>query len=443
MKIHSVGGFSEVGKNMSVIELKDDAFIFDEGFFLPAIVEMQEKEDYHQTEAKLRNAKAVPDDLVIDSIRHKVRAQLIGHAHLDHVGAVPFLSNRYKAPIYGTPFTNEVLDSLLKDEATYLDNPVKTIQPNSQFYIQGKNKKYLAEYINVTHSTPQTSMIAIHTEEGVVVYANDFKLDDNPVLGLKPNYERLKQLSKIGVKAVIVDSLYSGSDRKTPSERIARNLLEEVLFGIHNKDAGIFITTFSSHIARLKSIVEFGRKLDREIIFLGRSLNKYSEAARVAGISPFMKDVRVCAYRRQVEKALQQVEKKRKKYLVVCTGHQGEPGSILERLSRNQLPFRFEQNDNLIFSSSVIPTEINQENFQRMEEKLKKRKLRIFKDVHVSGHGGREDLRDIIRILNPENIIPSHGEEIKTRPMLDLANEMGYKTSKQVHLMRDGISLSI
>jgi ribonuclease J len=443
MKIHSVGGFSEVGKNMSVVELGEDAFVFDEGFFLPAIVEMQEKEDYHYTEAKLRNVKAIPDDLVVDSIRHKVRAQLIGHAHLVHVGAVPFISNRYNAPIYGTPFTNAVLDSLLRDEDSYLNNSIKTIQPNSSFYIQGKNKKYLAEFVNVTHSTPQTSMIAIHTDEGVIVYANDFKLDDNPVLGLKPNYDKLKELSKEGVKAVIVDSLYSGSDRKTPSERIARNLLEEVLFGIHNNDSAIFVTTFSSHIARLKSIVEFGKKLDREVIFLGRSLNKYSEAARGGGIAPFLKDVKICAYRRQLEKALIQVGKKRKKYLVVCTGHQGEPGSILERLSRNQLPFRFEKNDNLIFSSSVIPTEINQMNFQKMEEKLKKRQMRIFKDVHVSGHGGREDLRDIIRILNPEHIIPSHGEEAKTKPMVELANEMGYKTSKQVHLLKDGVSVNL
>ena len=443
MKIHAIGGYSEVGKNMSVLELKDDAFIFDEGFFLPAIVEMQEKEDYHYTEQKLRGAKAIPDDLIVDSIKHKVRAQLIGHAHLDHVGAVPFISNRYNAPIYGTPFTNAVLNSLLKDEERHLNNPVKTIQPNSKFYIQGKNKKYLVEFINITHSTPQTSIIAVHTSEGVVVYANDFKLDDNPVLGLKPNYERLKELSKIGVKALIVDSLYSGSDRKTPSEKIARHLLEEVLFGIRNKDSGIFVTTFSSHIARLKSIVEFGRKLNREIIFLGRSLSKYSEAAKSIGIAPFMKDVRVCTYRRQVEKALHDIEKRRKKYLVVCTGHQGEPGSILERISRNQLPFKFQENDNLIFSSSVIPTEINKENFTKMEEKLKKRRLRIFKDVHVSGHGGKEDLREMVSILNPEHIIPSHGEEAKTRPMLDLANEMGFKTSKQVHLLKDGESLSI
>lgn len=443
MKIHSVGGFSEVGKNMSVLELGDDAFIFDEGLFLPPIVQMQEKEDYKYSESKLRSVKAIPDDLVIDSIRHKVRAQLVSHAHLDHVGAIPFMSNRYNAPVYGTPFTNEVLDSLLKDEGTYLNNPIKTIQPNSSFYIQGKNKKYLAEYINITHSTPQSSMIAIHTGEGVVVYANDFKLDDNPVLGLKPNYEKLKELSKEGVKAVIIDSLYSGSNRKTPSERIARNLLEEVLFSIGEKDSAIFVTTFSSHLARLKSIVEFGKKLDREVIFLGRSLHKYSEAARTIGISPFLKDIRISAYRRQVEKALQQVERKRRNYLVVCTGHQGEPGSILERISRNQLPFRFEKKDSLIFSSSVIPTDSNRENVSKMEEKLKKRQLRIFKDVHVSGHGGKEDLRETIRILNPEHIIPSHGGEDKTLPMLDLASEMGYKVSKQVHLLKDGISVTI
>ncbi len=443
MKIHAVGGYSEVGKNMSVLEIGEDAFIFDEGFYLPAIVELQEKENSRYTESKLRNVKAIPDDLTIDSIRHKIRAQMIGHAHLDHVGAVPYLSDRYKAPIYGTPFTNAILDSLLKDEGHYLNNSIKTIQPNSSFYIQGKNKKYLAEFINITHSTPQTSMIAIHTDEGVLIYANDFKLDDTPVLGLKPNYDKLRELAKEGIKAIIIDSLYSGSDRKTPSEDIARSLLKDVIFRINEDNSVIFVTTFSSHIARLKSIVEFGKKVNREVIFLGRSLNKYSSAARDVGIAPFLKDVKFCTYRKQLERALSQVTKKRKKYLVVCTGHQGEPGSILERISRNQLPFRFEKNDNLIFSSSVIPTEVNEMNFQRMEEKLKKRKMRIFKDIHVSGHGGREDLREIIQILNPEHVIPSHGEEEKTKPMVDLAIDMGYKASKQTHLLSNGVSIII
>ena len=200
----------------------------------------------------------------------------------------------------------------------------------------------------------------------------------------------------------------------------------------------MIVTTFSSHIARLKSIVEFGKKLNREVVFLGRSLDKYSNAARNAGIAPFFESVKIAKYRRQVEKTLAKVSKKRKDYLVVCTGHQGESGAILERLSRNQLPFRINKDDNIIFSSSVIPTEVNREQFAKMEARLKKHKPRIFRDAHVSGHGGREDLRDILNIVQPRHIIPSHGGLDKTEPMAELAKEMGYRLGKQCHLMGDG-----
>ncbi len=437
VKIHTVGGFSEVGKNMVVVELEEDAFIFDEGFFLPAIVSMQER-DRVMTERRLKTIKAVPEDSVINKLRHKVRAQFISHAHLDHVGAIPFLSDKYNAPIYGTPFTMQVLDSLLKDNDIILRNKTYEIKPNTTFYVNGKNRKYKVDFINITHSTMQCLMIAIHTPKGAIVYANDFKLDDTPVMGLKPNYKRLREIAKEGVLALVVDSLYSGSERKTPSEKVARVLLEEVLLTIQNRNAGMIVTTFSSHIARLKSIVEFGKKLNREVVFLGRSLDKYSTAAKNAGIAPFLNSVKISKYRRQVEKTLQKVERRRKDYMIVCTGHQGEPGSILERLSRHQLPFRLNPNDNIVFSSSVIPTPVNKEQFAKMEARLKKSKPRIFRDAHVSGHGGREDLRDIVQILNPQHVIPAHGGLDKTTPMADLVKEMGYKLGKQCHLMEDG-----
>jgi ribonuclease J len=442
LKIHTVGGFSEVGKNMVVVELDEDAFIFDEGFFLPAIISMQER-DRVMTERRLKAVAAIPNDDVINKIRHKVRAQFIGHAHLDHVGAIPFLSDRYKAPIYGTPFTINVLNALLQDNEITLRNKVHQIKPNTTFYIQGKSKKYKVDFINITHSTAQTLMIAIHTPKGAILYANDFKLDDTPTFGLKPNYKRLREIAKEGVHAFIVDSLYSGSDRKTPSEKIARALLEEVLLTIQNRNAGIIVTTFSSHIARLKSIVEFGKKLNREVVFLGRSLHKYSDAANKAGIAPFLKNVNVSKYRRQVEKTLKTVERNRKKYLVVCTGHQGEPGSILERLSRHQLPFRISKDDNLVFSSSVIPTPVNIDQFAKMETRLRKHRPRIFRDAHVSGHAGREDLRDIVEVVKPRHIIPSHGGFDKTEPMVELSKELGYKKGKQCHLMEDGGVLNL
>ncbi len=427
---------------MIVIELEEDAFILDEGFFLPAIVSMQER-DKVLTEKKLKSIKAIPDDAVVKKIKHKIRAQFISHAHLDHVGAIPFMSDKYNAPIYGTPFTTQVLESLLRDNNITLRNKIYTIKPNTTFYVKGKNKKYKIDFINITHSTAQCLMIAIHTPKGAIVFSGDFKLDDTPVLGLNPNYKRLREIAKEGIQTFIVNSLYSGSERKTPSEKIARALLQEVLLTIQNKNAGMIVTTFSSHIARLKSIIEFGKKLNREVVFLGRSLDKYSTAAKNAGIAPFLNDINISRYRRQVEKTLHKVETRRKDYMIVCTGHQGEPGSILERLSRHDLPFKLNRDDNIIFSSSVIPTDINKEQFAKMEARLKKSKPRIFRDAHVSGHGGREDLRDILQILNPKHILPYHGGPEKTLPMVNLSKELGYKLGKQCHLMKDGEVLKL
>jgi len=447
MKVYTIGGFNEVGKNMTVVDVGDDAFIFDMGLFLPPIVELEEAERNQPiNEKKLRRLKAIPDDIILDrlGLRKKIRAILLGHAHLDHIGAVPYIAQRYNAEIIGTPFTIEVLKTILRDEAIKIRNRIKVVQPNSSYTIQGKNnKKYVVDFINITHSTPQTSMICLHTPQGNVLYANDFKFDNHPVLGKKPNYEKLREVAKEGIKVLIVDSLYSGTERKTPSEQIARGLLEDVMLTTDNKNSAIFVTTFSSHIARLKSIVDFGKKLNRKIVFVGRSLNKYVSAAIKTKICPFSKDIELTSYRRQKERALKQIDKNRTKYLVVCTGHQGEPGSVLDRLSKNQLPFSFRNQDHLIFSSSVIPTPINISNRQQLESRFKKRGIRIFSDVHVSGHAGREDLRDFITLVHPEHIIPAHGNAEKLAPMAELASEMGYTIGKNVHVMRDTQSIEL
>ncbi|HUS50190.1 MAG TPA: RNase J family beta-CASP ribonuclease [Candidatus Paceibacterota bacterium] len=447
MKVYTIGGFNEVGKNMTVVDVGDDAFIFDMGLFLPPIVELEEAERNQPiNEKKLRRLKAIPDDLILDrlGLRKKIRAIFLGHAHLDHIGAVPYIAQRYNAEIIGTPFTIEVLKTILRDEAIKIRNRIKVVQPNSSYTIQGKNnKKYVVDFINITHSTPQTSMICLHTPQGNVLYANDFKFDNHPVLGKKPNYEKLREVAKEGIKVLIVDSLYSGTERKTPSEQIARGLLEDVMLTTDNKNSAIFVTTFSSHIARLKSIVDFGKKLNRKIVFVGRSLNKYVSAAIKTKICPFSKDIELTSYRRQKERALKQIDKNRTKYLVVCTGHQGEPGSVLDRLSKNQLPFSFRNQDHLIFSSSVIPTPINISNRQQLESRFKKRGIRIFSDVHVSGHAGREDLRDFITLVHPEHIIPAHGNAEKLAPMAELASEMGYTVGKNVHVMRDTQSIEL
>ena len=285
MEIFTIGGFNEVGKNMTAVKIGEDVILFDAGLYLPPIVELEEREKLYN-EKKLRSIGAIPEDIVLDKLglRNKVRALLVGHAHLDHVGAVPYIAPRYNADVVGTPFTTEVLKSIMKDENTVIPNKIKTVQPNSSYTIQGK-KNYEVEFINVTHSTIQCSLMALHTPEGIILYANDFKFDNNPILGKKPEYDRIREIGKLGVKAMIVDSLYADDDRKTPSEKIARGLLEDVLLTTNNENSCIFVTTFSSHIARLKSIVDFGKELGREIVFLGRSLNKYVSAAKAVKIS--------------------------------------------------------------------------------------------------------------------------------------------------------------
>ncbi len=439
MKIHTIGGYSEVGKNMTALEIGEDVLVFDDGLFLPAIVGVAEREKI-PTEKGMRNLGALPDDLYLErkGLRNKVRALLISHAHLDHVGALQYNAYRYNANIVGTPYTMEVLKILAEDSNMRVRNRIVSVNPNSYYIIKGKSANYKIEFVNMTHSTLQCAVIAVHTPEGIVLYANDYKLDNSPVLGEKPNYKRLKELSKTGIRVLIVDCLYAPDDRKTPSEKIARGLLEDVFFTTDNRNSGMIITTFSSHIARLKSIVEFGKRLGREVIFLGRSLNKYISAARNIRKAPFINDIKLFSYRRQVEKILQKVNRNRKRYLVVCTGHQGEPGSILDRISRGQLPLKLRNEDHVIFSSKTIPTPINELNREQLEKRLKKFKVRIFDQVHCSGHGGREDLRDFIKLTNPEHVIPSHGDLKKTSAGAALAEELGYKMDKTVHLVQNG-----
>ncbi len=229
-------------------------------------------------------------------------------------------------------------------------------------------------------------MVTLHTKYGIIIYANDFKLDNHPILGKKPDYKKLEDLSKKGILLLITDSLYSNVDAKTPSEKVAKEMLKDVLLGTRSQDNLIVVTTFSSHIARLKSIIEFGRTLNRKVVFLGRSLYKYVAAAEKVGLVNFSKEVELIGFRSLVKKKLKEIEKEgRNNYLIVCTGHQGEPDAILSRIAnKKDINFDLLPNDIVVFSCKTIPTQMTIKNREELEKRLKQFHVRIFKDIHTS-----------------------------------------------------------
>lgn len=443
MEVCTIGGFEQVGKNMTAVKVKDDVIIFDAGIYLPAIIEIQEEETHEHiyNEKDLRRIGALPDDLVLDKYgwTNKVRAIIIGHAHLDHLGALPYLAHRYpQAEIIATPFTMAVLDGILEGEKIVLKNRKRIVKEDSTYVLNGASGPIKMEFIHTTHSTLQCVFVAMHTSEGTFFYALDFKLDNYPVIGDPPRYNKLRELGRKGVDILVIDSLYSGTERKTPSERIARNLVEDAMSSVRDRKAAMIVTTFSSHISRLKSIVDFGKKTGRQIVFIGRSLNKYVTAAIKVGQCPFKRDIMMMKFRKQVDSFLKKVEKDRGRYLVVCTGHQAEPGSILDRMVKDETPLKLREGDNIIFCSSVIPDPVNINARDRMDKKLRKKGVRIQTDVHVSGHGGREDMRDLINILKPKHVIPAHGSLQQETPLIELAGELGYKFGETSHLSPNG-----
>lgn len=442
LELCTIGGFTKTEGNSVAIKVDDEVVLLDMGLSMFDYIKFTEDmEDFStKTYSVLLNANAVPDYRHIDDWKNKVVAIIPSHGHLDHVGAIPFAATLFpsSAKIIGTPYTIEVLKGILRDEHLKIPHQFVILNSGKSYKL---SKKITVEFVHITHSIPQTAIVVIHTPYGKVVYANDFKLDNAPVLGKKPDYARLKKLGKAGVKLLILNSLYAHEHKKCPSESVAQEMLRDTMLSVSSEGKAMIVTTFSSHLARLKNIIALGQKLNRKIVFLGRSLDKYVAAGERLGLINFTNQVTLLKNRDQVEKMLQRIQKEGKgKYLIVCTGHQGEPKAILSRIARGELDFKFEPGDVVIFSCQVIPVDINIENRDKLERILRSGGVRIFRDVHVSGHGAREDHRELLEMLRPEHIIPIHTGPAKSKMMAELALQMGYKNT---HVMEDGKRLSL
>ncbi len=438
IEICAVSGYSEVGRNMTAIKVDDEVVIIDMGISIQAISTYEKEEGSARalSAEQLMNIGAIPDDRKIEEWKHMVKAIVLGHGHYDHIAAVQFLASKYKCPIIGTPYTLQVLKSILKDDEIKLPNRFVIVDLDDKIKI---SDKITIELISVSHSTLQCALVLVHTPYGGILYGNDFKFDNEPVMGNKPNYKRLMEIGKEGnLQFLIVECINGLVEGKTPSEKVARELLKEVLLETDSKGKAIFVTSFASNIARIKSAVEFGKKLKRKIVIIGRSMLKYNESAQAVGLIKFAKDVEIVGYGSYRKRKLKEIDANRGKYLVITTGSQGEPGSVLDKIVNKQLPFLFREGDIIIFSCRTIPVPMNIANRENLEAMLKANKVRLFTNVHASGHGSKEDIRDFINMVKPKNIIPSQGDLAMETSVAKLAEEFGYIIGKNIHLLTDG-----
>ena len=389
------------------------------------------------------NSNIIPDDILIkegvvpdDSILHKkkVVAIVASHAHLDHIGAIPVLAERYKCPIIATPYTIEIIKHLIADRKKKILLGYLTKLNTGNILKLTQNLKL--ELVHITHSIPQATLIALHTKKGIVTYLNDYKLDNTPTMGKKPDYKKMMKLAKKSIVAHIEECVRIEECERTASEYIAQIMLQDALNRAYQEDTAVFITTFASHIARIRNIIEANQG-KRKIVCIGRSLATYLKAAKNLNLIN-LNNIYLSKSGKESNSILQKVSDKPSNYLIIATGNQGEPNSILSAIAKQELEYKFNKGDQVIFSSFTIPSPINQANKHNLEKSLKSQGVRVINNVHVSGHAKREDHRDMIRLLKPKHIIPSHGNMEKLASFASLASEEGYILGKTVHIMSNG-----
>lgn len=437
VEIIPLGGLGEVGKNMTALGFDGKYVIVDMGIRLDAIMAFEDANIGSMSREELININGIPDDSLLRS--RKVQAIVLTHGHLDHIGAVGKLAHAYDVPIYGTPFTLELVKHVIREEHTFkMENRLQTVMPGDTVNVNGIE----LEFIPAAHSILQTVFVSARSDDGAVLCASDFKFDEEPLIGYKTDRARLKGLANEGVLAALAGAVRVDRAEPTPSEGHAREMLRKAMNDAGSSGGGLLVTTFSSHITRIKSIVDLSFELGRIPVLIGRSLRNYCTAALKLGLVDFPSDLHIHGRPNAARKLLREIDDSREDYVLICTGHQGEPTSVLTRIADGQFPFKIRRGDEVIFSASVIPNPINESNRRLLETKLQAQGARVQRDVHVSGHAGRSGTTEFIKLVRPEHLVPCHGTFDKLRSMVELGQELGYPNDR-LHLLRNGSCLRL
>ncbi|WP_435146989.1 RNase J family beta-CASP ribonuclease [Halobaculum sp. P14] len=441
VEIATIGGYEEVGRQMTAVRAGSDIVVFDMGLNLSQVLVHDNVETEKMHSLDLIDMGAIPDDRVMSDLEGDVQAIVPTHGHLDHIGAISKLAHRYDAPVVASPFTIELVKQQIKGENKFnVDNDLVKMEAGETMSI-GDSGKVEMEFVHVTHSIIDAINPVLHTPEGAVVYGLDKRMDHSPVLEDPIDMERFREIGREGegVLCYIEDCTNAGRKGRTPSESVARRHLRDVMESVEDYDGGIVATTFSSHISRVSSLVEFAKDIGREPVLLGRSMEKYSGTAERLNYVDFPDDLGMYGHRKSVDRTFKRIMQEGKEnYLPIVTGHQGEPRAMLTRMGRGETPYELDDGDKVIFSARVIPEPTNEGQRYQSERLLKMQGARIYDEIHVSGHLREEGHYQMLDALQPQHVIPAHQDMKGFAPYVDLASSMGYTLGRDLHVTQNG-----
>lgn len=414
-KVFALGGLGEVGKNMYCVMHNDEIIIVDSGVMFPE-------------EELLGIDYVIPDYSYLKQNEEKIKALLITHGHEDHIGGIPFLLQRINIPkIYAPYQAKELIDKKLLEK----NIKKKIIVYNEETKI--KTKHFSIEFFRTTHSIPDSHGISITTPNGVIVMTGDFKFDLTPI-GPVADIHKMARIGSNKVRLLMSDSTNALVEGTSLSESIVDENLNEIF--ATNKGNRIIIATFASNVYRLKHIIETCKKFNRKVVLFGRSMDTSVDIAIKCG---YIKDKNIIISS-EAANTMKPCE-----VCLLCTGSQGEPLAALSRIADgSHRQIKLIPNDIVIFSSSPIPG--NAASVGKTINKLYLKGVKVYTnsttDIHSSGHANQEELKLMLRLIEPEYFAPYHGEYRMLKSHCDLAIECGIPREK-TFILENGDVLSI
>ncbi len=400
LRLIPLGGLGEIGKNMMLFEYGDDALLVDAGLMFPE-------------NDMLGIDYIIPDFRYVLENKDKVRGIIITHGHEDHTGAIKHVMQQVNAPVYATPLTRGLLEVKLRDAKLHDRVSLNTINAGDRTMIG----PFGVEFFHVCHSIPDGVGLGITTPAGLIVHSGDFKFDHTPVDGWPTDYAKLAEFSGRGVLALLSDSTNADKAGWTPSEAVIDPAFDDVF---RQAPGRILVATFASLISRIQQVANAAVRHGRKMALVGTSMVENVKMAQKLGYLTVPEGTLI-----PTDEALRLGPSK---VVIMTTGTQGEPSSILGRLSegRNR-QFDLMVNDTVVLSSHPIPG--NEEMVHRTINKLLQRGAHVIYDpiapVHVSGHASAEEMKLLIHLVKPKYFVPIHGELRHLTQHAAIAREVG------------------